>query len=125
MELPRPLIDGESESFSRRKREAARRKQSPVGTSHKGHESAQGPSRDTADDGEQHKEDLEPQENTEGYADDCEAITESLREWISVELERDDRKKVAVLVVQVCIQLYSCPLQLLIPWPTPNCRSRV
>ena len=28
-----------------------------------------------------------------------------LREWISVELERDDRKKVAVLLVQVCIQV--------------------
>ena len=34
-----------------------------------------------------------------------EVVTERLREWISVELERDDRTKVAVLLVQVCIQL--------------------
>ena len=65
------------------------------------------PSENTAREDNQDQEDIRRQENADSGADVAESkvIMERLREWISVELERDNRKKVAVLLVQVCIQV--------------------
>lgn len=62
------------------------------------------PSGDSAEQCKLDHKDLERQENIESKAD-MDEIEERLCNLIHVELGRDDRKKLTVLLVQVCIRL--------------------
>ena len=114
----------------KKKAETAQRKNhctSPVGTTRESIQepilaaAMSRPSEDTVQECDEDQEDVELQESDADdpchfpvvrcppglHPDvvDSEVVMERLREWISAELERDDQKKVAVLLFQVCIQL--------------------
>lgn len=83
-----------------KKAERARRKRY---TAHTYHGLKQGPPL-PVDAAENVKQDQVELESTDLCAEPHK-VTQFLREWITVELKRDDQKKVAVLIVQACVKL--------------------